>query len=230
MNKHIIFLLLVFALGCNNNAETENTNQVKDTSTKTSNYLALGDSYTIGQSVTKEERFPMILTQDLNSLGYNFSTPRIIAKTGWTTDELDAAISQENIRDTFDLVTLLIGVNNQYRGRAVEEFRTQFVDLLDQAIQFAGSRIENVVVVSIPDWGVSPFAKGKDREKISEEINLFNKAKKEESQKKNIKFIDITDISRKALNNPIYIAGDSLHFSGEMHQLWVDEIINEVFK
>jgi len=194
---------------------------------KSKSYLALGDSYTIGESVPVSDRFPVILVNDLNGKGYNFQEPKIVAKTGWTTDELKAAILKENLSENYDLVTLLIGVNNQYRGRDVENFRLEFADLLQMAIGFANDQPEKVVVVSIPDWGVSPFASGRDQEKIAEEIDLYNKVKKEETLKRNVTFVDITVISRSGLGIPDYFAKDGLHFSGKMHQLWVNEIMSQ---
>lgn len=195
--------------------------------TSKKSYLALGDSYTIGQSVPESDRFPVLLVEDLNAKNYNFNTPKIIAQTGWTTGELKNAILEENITEEYDLVTLLIGVNNQYRGNSIDIFRTEFIELLNMAISFAGNKPENVVVISIPDWGVSPFAKSRDRDKISAEIDIFNTVKKEETLRENITFVDITSISRQALNKPNYFAPDGLHFSGEMHQLWVDEIMKK---
>ena len=188
-------------------------------------YLALGDSYTIGQSVPESDRFPVLLVDTLKGLGFDYASPQIIARTGWTTDELDEAIQAADIQDTFSLVTLLIGVNNQYRGREVEEFRTQFADLLTQAIHFAGDDPERVIVVSIPDWGVSPFAQGRDRSQIAQEIDQFNAVKREETLKKGVRFVDITGISRSGFEKPDYFAPDGLHFSGLMHQLWVNEIV-----
>ena len=132
--------------------------QINPTTTHT--YLALGDSYTIGESVPENERFPIQLTKRMNEAGYSISTPKIIAKTGWTTDELNAAILKENLGDqTFDMVSLLIGVNNQYRGRDVEIYRKEFAELLNRAIKFAKNNINNVLVLSIPDWGMTPFGK-----------------------------------------------------------------------
>ena len=232
----IIFLQILFLvfISCSyNNANEslmgeENVYQNQYDSTGL-NYLALGDSYTIGQSVEVADRFPVILANDLKSKGLEFNAPLIIAKTGWTTDELEAGIFDADIQGTFDLVTLLIGVNNQYRGRSVEEFALQFEKLLTQAISFAGDDINKVIVVSIPDWGVSPFAEGRNREKIAMEIDLFNSTKKEICEAKNVKFVDITPISRLALNNSIFIAEDGLHFSGAMHQKWVDKIIADCF-
>ena len=194
-----------------------------------SNYLALGDSYSIGESVAESDRFPVILSKMLNDRGFDFTDPKIVAKTGWTTDELLSALEIEDIRDTFDLVTLLIGVNNQYRGRPLENYREEFITLLDQAIHFAGNDHEKVIVVSIPDWGVSPFAAGRDRDKIAMEIDLFNAVKKEESLSRGVSFVDITGISRSALNKSNYFAEDGLHFSGEMHTLWVEAIIDQCF-
>ena len=121
-------------------------------------YLALGDSYTIGESVAATERFPVQLAQTLK-----MPEPQIIAKTGWTTDELNAAIDAADPKGPFDLVTLLIGVNNQYRGRDAEQYRGEFAALLKRAIRFAGGDAKKVIVVSIPDWGVTPFAEGRDR-------------------------------------------------------------------
>jgi lysophospholipase L1-like esterase len=236
ITRIFILLLIVQAnLGCSEPfveegpeeefMETENEMD----SLKNDTYLALGDSYTIGQSVPEEDRFPEILVRKLKDMGIPYEGPRIIAKTGWTTDELAAAIEKENIQDTFELVTLLIGVNNQYRGRDVENFRTEFIDLLEQSIAFAGGKKENVIVVSIPDWGVSPFAEGRDREKIAQEIDLFNSVKKEETLKKEVKFVDITAISRTAQGNADLFALDGLHFSGLMHEKWVDQIIEDCF-
>jgi lysophospholipase L1-like esterase len=188
-------------------------------------YLALGDSYTIGESVPEPERWPVQLKDSLNRLGYPVSPLKIIARTGWTTDELAMAIQLAGITETFDLVSLLIGVNNQYRGRPVEEFRIEFIRLLDKAIQLAANDTSRVFVLSIPDWGVTPFASNRDKDRIAQEIDLYNTVKEEETQKKNVLFIDITDISRQAESNPSLIAPDGLHPSGEMYTLWVERII-----
>lgn len=192
-------------------------------------YLALGDSYTIGQSVSEKMRFPVLLVNALKEKDYDISPARIIAKTGWTTDELKQAIIDSAIKETYDIVSLLIGVNNQYRGRDIEEFRQQFIELLNLSIAFAGNDPKKVFVVSIPDWSVSPFAKDRDLKKIAMEIDQFNAVKREETEKRKVCFVDITDISRLAENKANYIASDGLHFSGEMHKLWVKEIIKTYF-
>lgn len=220
-----IVLLTIVAISC----DSKETASKPEKQLPVLNYLALGDSYTIGESVTEKERFPVILVDTLNKLNFNYSKPKIIAKTGWTTDELKTAIVAENIEERFNLVTLLIGVNNQYRGRDVEEYRTEFIELLNMAIEFGDNNPKNVIVISIPDWGVSPFAANRNRTEISTEIDAFNLVKKEETIKKGVKFVNITPISRTALNNADMIASDGLHFSGKMHQLWVNEILKSAF-
>ncbi|MFY7911539.1 MAG: SGNH/GDSL hydrolase family protein [Emticicia sp.] len=193
-------------------------------------YLALGDSYTIGESVAENERWPVQLSKSLTKSGVEVGSPQIIARTGWTTDELKEKIISENITKTYDLVSLLIGVNNQYRGRSFEQFRTEFIDLLETALKFAGNKPERVFVVSIPDWGVTPFGGKGQNKTISEQIDLFNKVKKEETEKKGILYIDITPISRQALNDATLIATDALHPSGKMYQQWVEKISPELLK
>lgn len=197
----------------------------------THTYLALGDSYTIGESVPENERFPIQLTKRMNEAGYSISTPKIIAKTGWTTDELNAAILKENLGDqTFDMVSLLIGVNNQYRGRDVEIYRKEFAELLNRAIKFAKNNINNVLVLSIPDWGMTPFGKKSPKQNISSTIDLFNKVNKEECNKMGILYIDITPDSRLADKDPGLVANDGLHPSGKMYANWVDHIMNALLK
>lgn len=192
-------------------------------------YLALGDSYTIGESVSEQNRWPELFVKELNNIGLNYSAPKIIAKTGWTTDELKAAIDKENIKETFDLVTLSIGVNNQYRGRDVEEFKIQFTELLKMAISFADNKPKKVIVLSIPDWGLTPFAKDRDKEKITREIKQYNTAKKEICNNLNITFINITDQTKLVDSNVDLLAKDGLHYSGKMHQLWVNKIIKILY-
>lgn len=184
-------------------------------------YLALGDSYTIGESVAEAERFPAQLAR---RLGY--AEPQVIARTGWTTDELNAAIDEADPKGPFDLVTLLIGVNNQYRGRSADEYRTQFTALLQRAIGFAGGEPRRVVVVSIPDWGVTPFAEGRDRARIAAEIDQFNAINREEAARAGTKWVDITPISRGT--DPALVAADGLHPSGKQYEEWMREIGNAV--
>jgi lysophospholipase L1-like esterase len=185
-------------------------------------YLALGDSYTIGESVPPEQRWPVQLARKLG-----IPEPQIIAKTGWTTSELNAAIDAAKPRGRFDLVTLLIGVNNQYRGLSAEEYRTEFRALLKRAIGFARNDPKRVVVVSIPDWGATPFARTRNRARIAAEIDRFNAIKSDETRKSGARFVDITGISRRAEVNPALIAPDDLHPSGAMYELWITPIERE---
>ncbi|HEX8253805.1 MAG TPA: SGNH/GDSL hydrolase family protein [Thermoanaerobaculia bacterium] len=183
-------------------------------------YLALGDSYTIGESVAPADRFPNQLARELN-----LGEPQIIAKTGWTTDELNAAINAANVTGTYELVTLLIGVNNQYRGRDAEQYRGEFAALLQRAIGFAGGDASNVVVVSIPDWGVTPFAEGRNRTEIAGAIDRYNAINREEAARAGARYVDITAISRG--NDPALVAPDGLHPSGRQYTEWVRLIAPE---
>lgn len=224
--KYLLSILLLFLFSC----ESSSQNIQSNTMTNGLSYLALGDSYTIGESVAENERWPVQLSQSLTKSGLEVSSPQIIARTGWTTDELKAKIVSEKITKTYDLVSLLIGVNNQYRGRSVEQFRTEFIDLLETALKFAGNKPERVFVVSIPDWGVTPFGGKGQNKTISEQIDLFNQVKKQETEKKGVLFIDITPISRQAITDISLIAEDGLHPSGKMYQQWVEKISPELLK
>lgn len=189
------------------------------------NYLALGDSYTIGESVPEAERWPVQLAARLRQQGFNITPPLIIARTGWTTAELTAGIAQANPQGPFDLVSLLIGVNNQYRGYDQEEYRQEFTALLEQAIGFAGGNAGRVFVLSIPDWGVTPFATGRNVAQITAEIDAFNSINQAESARLGVAYIDITPISRQAVNDDSLIAYDGLHPSGKMYAEWVEAVL-----
>jgi len=186
----------------------------------TTSYLALGDSYTIGESVDSSLRWPVQLAELLTAEGIPTESPLIVARTGWTTDELASGIEAAGIGETFDLVSLLIGVNNQYRGRDLGEYRVQFVDLLTRAIRFAGGNPERVLVLSIPDWGVTPFAAGRDRAEIAEEIDAFNAVNRSEAEGAGAYYLDVTGISREAAADPGLVAEDGLHPSGAMYSRW----------
>lgn len=187
-------------------------------------YLALGDSYTIGEQVPLFECFPFRLIQLLRKAGSPYAAPEIIAKTGWTTDELQQQINHTLLLPEYDLVTLLIGVNNQYRGRTAENYRNEFVSLLKQAIGFAGNRPEAVVVISIPDWGVTPFAEGRDRQQISKQIDQYNSINREEAGRFGAKYAEITEGSREAATDPGLLAADGLHPSGKDYARWAAAI------
>lgn len=190
---------------------------------KTKTYLALGDSYTIGESVETENRFPVQLAKKLNDSGIPVIEPTIVARTGWTTDELEASIENSSLKNSYDLVTLLIGVNNQYRGKDTAEYRVQFLRLLNKSINLAGSE-KNVIVVSIPDYGVTPFGQQKNPENIAKEIDVFNQINFEETSRAGAFYVNITPISKDAKNDNSLVASDGLHPSAEMYRLWVDEI------
>jgi len=183
-------------------------------------YLALGDSYTIGESVPDLERWPTQLVHELREQGVAIEDAEIVARTGWTTDELAAGIKAATPSGRFALVSLLIGVNNQYRDRPLDEYRTQFVDLLHQAIGFAGGDSSHVVVLSIPDWGVTPYAAGRDRAKIGAEIDRFNAVNREETQRAGARYVDVTPVSRTAAHDSTLVAGDGLHPSARLYALW----------
>lgn len=188
--------------------------------------LCLGDSYTIGEAVPQEDSFPFQTVKLLAKKNIIFEEPKIIAKTGWTTDELQVAIREANIKGTFDFVTLLIGVNNQYRNRDLKNYEEEFSALLHQAVSFANGVKKRVVVVSIPDWGVTPFAEKDERgqEKISQAIDAFNAVNKQITQREKVHYIDITPHSRKAKNDASLIATDGLHPSGKMYAYWAGKV------
>ena len=187
-------------------------------------YLALGDSYTIGESVSETDRWPNQLARLLEADRMQTEVT-IIARTGWTTDELWQGIQAREIQPPYDLVSLLIGVNNQYRGYNINEYREQFVFLLKKAIGYAGGEPNRVIVLSIPDWGVTPFASGRNREQITKEIDEFNRVNREETEKAGAHYVDITPGSREAVSNEALIASDGLHPSGKMYTAWTEKVL-----
>jgi lysophospholipase L1-like esterase len=187
-------------------------------------YLALGDSYTIGESVAENQRWPVQLIGKLKTGGVDADPAEIIARTGWTTGELLGALQNQPPDTNYDLVSLLIGVNNQYRGYDISNFEEQLNQLLDSAIVYAGGIMERVFVVSIPDYSVTPFAANRDTASIREGIDTYNTLKKEVVEGRGIKFYYITDISREARTNAGLLANDGLHPSGEMYRLWIERI------
>lgn len=207
------FLIVIFflALSC----------QINEKSEKIYNYLALGDSYTIAESLNLIDSYPYQLKNQLKKI----DSVNIIAKTGWTTGELIDTLKSLNINNKYDYVSLLIGVNNQYREYDISIFEKEFEYLLNLAIQYANDR-SKVFVISIPDYSVTPFG-FKNRDKIYKEINQYNLIKRKIVKKYNIRFYDVTDISREAKEKEYLIAEDSLHPSREMYSLWVDRILND---
>lgn len=188
-------------------------------------YLALGDSYTIGQSVEEAERWPVQLLDELKKTNTSLETVKIIARTGWRTDQLQRAMNESDLQAPYGLVSLLIGVNNQYQGGSAEDFRPEFVALLERAISLSGNDKNRVFVVSIPDWGYTPYGINFDRAKVSSEIDQFNRVIKEEADLLQVRYFDVTGISRLALDDDSLTADDNLHPSGKMYTLWVEEIM-----
>jgi len=226
----IIVIAITALSGCDKKKEiagpatsTDTTSKIKPM-TDSLSYLALGDSYTIGQSVPLSESFPYLLTSSLRGDSFKVETPKIIATTGWTTDNLIDAIANSGINNKkYDFVTLLIGVNDQYQGLSQDNYKIKFARVLNMAITFANGDTSRVVVLSIPDYGVTPFAGGRDSE-IGPEIDQFNAINKSISLKAGVNYLDITAISRSAASDPSLIAEDGLHPSGKMYSLWVNQL------
>lgn len=180
--------------------------------------LALGDSYTIGEGVTAEESWPAQLANALRRSGIPASDPEIIARTGWTTAELESALDEREPVGPFDLVTVLVGVNDQYRGGEASAYRDAFVRLLGRAIQLAGGDARRVMVVSIPDWGRTPFATGRDARQIGREIDAFNTINRAEAERRGAHWVDVTALSRAA--GADMLTSDGLHPAGAMYEQW----------
>jgi len=189
-------------------------------------YLALGDSYTIGESVLEKDRWPNQLASLLSS-GIREVKTSIVATTGWRTDNLMNAIDIAKLKDEYNLVSLLIGVNNQYQGKSADQYAIEFEELLKTSIRLAKGNKENVFVVSIPDYGFTPFGQ-KNQSKISKEIDQFNEISKKITNQYHIKYFNITDISRQGISDPTLVAGDGLHPSGKMYALWAQRIAKEI--
>lgn len=187
-------------------------------------FLALGDSYTIGEGVAESERWPSLLTALLRASGIEVAEPQLIARTAWTSDELLDAIAATRPEGAFDFVTLMIGVNDQYRGRDLDEFSNQFSPLFQRAIDLAGGAAGRVVVISVPDWGFTPFGAHCDRPRISAEIDAYNGWLRGWAAARGAEWVDVTPRSRAMLDDARLVAADGLHPSGETHRRWADAI------
>jgi lysophospholipase L1-like esterase len=192
-------------------------------------YLALGDSYTIGEQVLLTESFPYQTVQLLRNKNIEITAAEIIAKTGWTTDELKAAIHQYSLLKQYDFVSLLIGVNNQYRGRTIEEYENEFEELLKQAIDFAGNKYANVFVLSIPDWSVTPFAADRNISTIANEIDAYNAICKKITLQYNCSYIDITTSQIADAHDAEMLAVDGLHPSGKEYAKWAAQLADAIY-
>ena len=189
--------------------------------------LALGDSYTIGQSVDFEDRWPIQLGRRLREEGIEADDPEIIARTGWTTRDLSLAIDRAAPVGPYELVTLMIGVNNHFQGWDIDEYRDGFRVLLRRAVALAGNDPTKVVVLSIPDWSVTPFAQARNQTRLSAELDLFSTVNKEEADEAGTRFIDVAPISREAAADLNLLANDGLHPSGRMYAAWIDRMLPE---
>ncbi len=226
-NRVFIFSLLIsvalqlLATGCEKERPFYGAPLIPgDTSFRAKTYLALGDSYTIGQSVLPEHRFPYFAVRQLIARDVEMSQPTYIAATGWTTGSLINALNANPPAKTYDFVTLLIGVNNQYQRRSHDEYRSEFADLLGRAINYAGGLRTHVFVLSIPDYSVTPFGQFFDTAQVSREIDAFNAINKEITNQAGVVYIDITAISRQARNDATLTADDRLHPSGKQYERW----------
>ena len=216
---------LVFSLALLTACATRSPMTTSNPAAPAISFLALGDSYTIGEGAAAADRWPVQLAALTQAQGLPLAAPDIIARTGWTTAELQEAIRAANNHKTYGLVSLLIGVNNQYRGQSVALYRQEFRALLATAIHFAGGRAGHVVVLSIPDWGQAPFAEGRDRAQIALEIDQFNQAAHEECQHADVAFVDITPATRAAAADAHQFTADGLHYTGPQMHLWAAQVL-----
>jgi acyl-CoA thioesterase I len=221
----IILFSLFFAISCGKNI----CKPMNQTQAKNITYLALGDSYTIGESVSEYERYPVILAHELKKNNIIMADPEIIAATGWTTANLKEAIANAPEDKKFDIVSLLIGVNNEYQGLGVNEYKTEFRELLLKAIDLAKGNKNKVFVISVPDYGFTPFGTSAQAQ-ISARIDKFNAANKHISDSLGVKYFDITPLSRKGISDPQLIASDGLHLSAKMYRQWIEFIKKDVIQ
>lgn len=219
--KTVFGLLMILLVACSHPEVTMEPQNGEEQLT----FLALGDSYTIGESVEVDQRWPMQLAAELRQQGIDVADPVIIARTGWTTADLQAAIARQYKGEQYDLVSLLIGVNNQYQGLSIDIYREQFRELAAFAISSAGGDASHVIVLSIPDWGFTPFAERMDADNVSEEIDAFNAVAREESGAAGVRFFDITPLTRPTVFDAELFAEDGLHPSAKMYALWVQQIL-----
>ncbi len=219
--RYVLLLLSTLLFACTPNPSTP---VLGATDMPAVRYLALGDSYTIGEKVPEKGRWPNQLAKLLESEGTEIDVT-ILARTGWTVDELWQGIQDNPPEGTYDLVTLLIGVNDQYRGYLLDGYREDFRFMLGKAIEYADGDPKKVVVLSIPDWGFTPFAATRDTEPISQQIDEFNAVNREETRSAGAHYVDVTIISRMGMDDFDLLAGDRLHPSAKMYTLWADKVL-----
>lgn len=242
MRKAKLFILIVLIVSCSEKGNLEEKSQIdtienqeviynnlidnsSESVTQSNNlsFLALGDSYTIGQNVSEDKRWPNQIVNIALNRDVLFDQPIIIAKTGWRTEQLLDTLKKINFIKKFDYVSLMIGVNNQYSLKSIDTFRLDLIKLLDMSIGYTKKR-DNVALISIPDWGVTPFGERYDRNRIKEEIDQFNSVIIDVANTNDILYVDVTEISRRAFIEKDLIANDSLHPSGKMYKEWAEKI------
>ena len=236
--RNILISIFLLSLSCNpqntsendidySNIENENfeSNEIDliNSSISKFSFLALGDSYTIGEGVNENERWPNQFVEVADENGLDFEKPEIIAETGWKTYDLLNALSQTNFTQKYDYVSLLIGVNNQFNSRSIDEFEEDLSKLMDKMNSLKKSN-GNIIILSIPDWGYTPFGNSYNRKVISSEINIFNNSLINFANSNGLKYVDVTEISRRALSESNLLASDNLHPSGLMYLEWVKKI------
>ncbi len=220
MKKLFLSIIYLSSLSCEKNNDSKSVNRVTVVDTNHGSYLALGDSYTIGASVADTERFPVQTIKLIRQHNVDIDSPDIIATSGWTTTDLLSALNTNPPKKNYSIVTLLIGVNNQYQGKSLDEYKTAFTELLERSISYAGNNKDHVFVISIPDYSVTPFASALDTARIAREIDAFNAVNKSISLNGGVHYLDITPISRDAKSDPALIAGDGLHPSAMQYKKW----------
>lgn len=227
--KNLYLLLFAFSfISCSSSNSTTQTSETDNTSGMDHSYLALGDSYTIGEGVAESERWPVQLVTRLNVDGHKVAPPKIIAKTGWTTGNLLSAMRSElNYTRKFDLVSILIGVNNQYQGRSIDDYEEELREIFKLALNHSKRREKGVFALSIPDYGVTPYGQ-ENAETIEQEIDEFNAVFRQVASEFDVDFYNITPISREAGRDTDLIADDGLHPSALMYRYWVEELIDEM--
>lgn len=216
----VLVIQTIVLLACTQHTAEPDMITSPDAGQHTYTFLSLGDSYTIGESVSEADRWSVQLAGQLRKEGTDVANPDIIARTGWTTAELQDAINATGNQKTYSLVSLMIGVNNQYRGQSQDRYRTEFRKLLQTAVKFAVGKASHVFVLSIPDWGASPYAAGQNKTRIAGEIDQFNAIAQDECQKAGIAFVNVTPLTRLAAGDPTQFADDGLHYSGKQMQQW----------
>lgn len=236
-----IFFLLIFINGCTSNTNYNDedlnidTDDFSDSLIVEDNlnnqrespysFIALGDSYTIGEGVDEDERWPNQFVDVAYENGVDFDQPMIIAETGWKTYDLLNAINQTNFTKKYDYISLLIGVNNQFNSRPIDEFEEDLNKLMNEMKRIKKND-GNIIIISIPDWGYTPFGESNEMSDISEKINLFNSSLRKFASTNDLKYVDVTEISRRAINEPDLITNDNLHPSGIMYLEWAKKIYN----